>query len=223
MALVALDYLFLPPLYSLKLTDKFDLLRLAIFATCVITTIALFRWKAPPTELLLRSGQHVEDASDVYHWHFCFNSLAASLDDRGVFLLDARGNVASWSEGAQALLGYSAAGVCGRHLSSLYPAEALKDDEPGRALQQAAGTSKLEGVTWLVRSNGSRLQAKVVLTALNDPSILSRGRDADRCGRGTGQALRLPRRGLGTGATSAVRRSRNRRLRDFSGADERQF
>jgi PAS domain S-box-containing protein len=90
------------------------------------------------------------------------------LDDRGVFLLDARGNVASWSEGAQALLGYSAAGVCGRHLSSLYPAEALKDDEPGRALRQAAGTSKLEGVTWLMRSNGSRLQAKIVITALHD-------------------------------------------------------
>jgi PAS domain S-box-containing protein len=97
------------------------------------------------------------------------------LGDRGVFLLDARGNVASWSEGAQALLGYSAASVCGRHLSSLYPAEALKDDEPGRALRQAAGTSKLEEVTWLVRSNGSRLQAKVVLTALNDPSIYHAG------------------------------------------------
>src|SRR6185312_4514589 len=73
-------------------------------------------------------------------------AIVRDLKDLGVFLLDAEGRIQSWSSGAEAITGYSAAEVLGGPLARLFPAE--ESERPAHALTVAAAQGSFEDEGW---------------------------------------------------------------------------
>jgi PAS domain S-box-containing protein len=97
-----------------------------------------------------------------------FRLLVHSVKDYGIFLLDPRGNVATWNEGAERIKGYTAAEIVGRHFSTFYPPEDVAAGKPPWELETAAREGRLEDEGWRVRKDGTRFWANVVITALRN-------------------------------------------------------
>lgn len=94
--------------------------------------------------------------------------LLDAITDCGIVKLDSAGNVAYWSAGAQALLGYSGAAVLGRPASMFYTDEdrASGIAETELAAARESGHYEFEG--WRVRQDGQRFLARVVVTPIRD-------------------------------------------------------
>jgi PAS domain S-box-containing protein len=89
--------------------------------------------------------------------------------------MDPAGNVASWNEGAEHILGYQADQILGRSSSLFYTAEDLQGGLFERELRTAAEAGQASDENWLVRKDGSRLWASGTTTALRDPAGQLRG------------------------------------------------
>lgn len=97
------------------------------------------------------------------------------LKDYAIFLLDAEGYIASWNEGAARLKGYSEAEVIGRHFSICYTSEDVAAGKPALALKQAGAAGRHEEEGWVVRKDGTRFWADVLVTAARDEAGRLRG------------------------------------------------
>ncbi|MBV9773687.1 MAG: PAS domain S-box protein, partial [Gemmatimonadetes bacterium] len=97
-----------------------------------------------------------------------YRLLVENVTDYAIFMLSPEGVVASWSEGAERILGYTEAEILGRHFSVLSPPEEVEAGKPEFALGAAIREGRWEDVTWRVRGDGSRLWGSVVLTAVVD-------------------------------------------------------
>lgn len=97
-----------------------------------------------------------------------FRLLVEQVKDYAIFMLDARGNISSWNQGARRLKGYSADEIIGKHFSIFYTAEDLASDKPGREISTAIREGRYEEEGWRVRKDGTLFWASVVLTSLWD-------------------------------------------------------
>jgi two-component system, sensor histidine kinase and response regulator len=101
--------------------------------------------------------------------------LLHGVRDYSIILLDPQGNVATWNEGAEHIKGYKAEEILGRHISVLYPPEAVAANKPERVLEEARRNGRFEEVDWRMRKDGTRFWANVVITALRDAGGRLRG------------------------------------------------
>src|SRR5262249_13157639 len=99
-----------------------------------------------------------------------FARLVTGVRDYAVFLLAARGDVLTWSAGAERIKGYRTEEIVGTHFSRFYPNEAVSSGWPAHELEVAAATGRFEDEGWRVRKDGSRFWANVVITALRGES-----------------------------------------------------
>jgi PAS domain S-box-containing protein len=97
-----------------------------------------------------------------------FRLLVQGVKDYAIYMLDPEGHVTNWNPGAQAIKGYTADEVVGRHFSSFYTEEDLQNGEPERALRTATETGKYEVEAWRVRKDGSRFRAGVLIDPIYD-------------------------------------------------------
>src|SRR5215208_580482 len=104
-----------------------------------------------------------------------FRLLVEGVKDYAIFMLDPKGKVASWNEGAHRIKGYRQQEILGRHFSLFYPEEDLKRGKPERALEMAQEKGTYEEEGWRVRKDGSRFWASVLITALWDEAGGLRG------------------------------------------------
>ncbi|MFB2891501.1 PAS domain S-box protein [Aerosakkonemataceae cyanobacterium BLCC-F50] len=99
------------------------------------------------------------------------NSLGLKRESEpkyAVFLLDAKGAVASWNQQAENLKGYQAKEIIGKHFSCFYLPEDIAQKKPDRYLQIAATEGHIEKEGWRIRQDGSRFWANAIITALRD-------------------------------------------------------
>jgi PAS domain S-box-containing protein len=99
-----------------------------------------------------------------------FRMLVESVRDYAIFLLDPRGHVQSWNEGARAIKGYEPEEIIGRHISVFYTPEARDAGRPQELLQLAVEQGRAEEEGWRVRRDGTRFWADVVITSAHDAS-----------------------------------------------------
>jgi PAS domain S-box-containing protein len=92
-----------------------------------------------------------------------------------IFMLDPEGHVQSWNAGAQAIKGYSAKEVLGKHFSIFYTADDIAHGKPARALEQALRTGRNHDEGWRVRKDGSVFWANVTVTPVRDAEGRLRG------------------------------------------------
>ena len=95
-----------------------------------------------------------------------FRVLVQGVKDYAIFMLDPRGRVASWNEGAQRINGYTAEEIIGRHFSAFYPAADVAAGKTKMELTVAAAEGTYEEEGWRVRKDGTCFWASVLITAL---------------------------------------------------------
>jgi PAS domain S-box-containing protein len=102
-----------------------------------------------------------------------FRLLVQSVKDYAIFMLDPRGVVSTWNEGAQRIKGYKASEIIGRHFSQFYTEVDKASGKPARELEIASRVGKYEEEGWRVRKDGTLFWASVVITAVhNDEGAL---------------------------------------------------
>ncbi len=97
-----------------------------------------------------------------------FRLLVQGVRDYAIYRLDKDGLVSSWNAGAEAIKGYRADEIIGRHFSTFYTPEDRERGEPDRALATALSTGKFEGEAQRVRKNGEVFWAHVLLDPIFD-------------------------------------------------------
>lgn len=103
----------------------------------------------------------VDDAS--------FRVFIESVRDYALFMLDPTGHILTWNSGAEAIKGYRAEEIIGRHFSVFYPPDSIESGLPAHELVVAAREGRFEDEGWRVRKDGTRFWANVVITALRAP------------------------------------------------------
>jgi PAS domain S-box-containing protein len=99
-----------------------------------------------------------------------FKLLVEGVSDYAIYMLDAKGHVASWNTGAQRIKGYQPNEIIGKHFSNFYTAVDREQGVPGNALKTAAAEGRFEKEGWRVRKDGSQFWASVVIDAIKNES-----------------------------------------------------
>lgn len=95
-----------------------------------------------------------------------FRELVQQVKDYGIFMLDEKGRIISWNEGAKRINGYEAEEIIGKYFSIFYTEEDKINGKPANELKIAQATGKYEEEGWRVRKNGMLFWTNVVITAL---------------------------------------------------------
>ena len=101
--------------------------------------------------------------------------VVSSVTDYAILMLGLDGQVISWNEGGERILGYRAEEIIGQHFSRFYLPEDISNGKPAFELAEATRNGRSEDEGWRVRKDGSRLYANVVVTALYDETGRLRG------------------------------------------------
>ncbi|MEV6226506.1 EAL domain-containing protein [Saccharopolyspora shandongensis] len=91
--------------------------------------------------------------------------LAAGLQEYAIFVLDAAGRVDGWDDGSERIMGYRSEEIIGKHFSVFSPAEPGVADHAEWQLAQAAELGSHVDEGWLLRRDGTRFWAHVVIIA----------------------------------------------------------
>ncbi len=97
-----------------------------------------------------------------------YRLLLRGARDYAIYMLDIQGQVRSWNEGAERLQGYTADEIIGRHFRIFLPPEVRAGAMASDALITAAREDQFETETWLIRKDGSRFYANVVMDAIRN-------------------------------------------------------
>ncbi|HEX7670055.1 MAG TPA: PAS domain S-box protein [Polyangiaceae bacterium] len=90
------------------------------------------------------------------------------LRDLALFTLGPRGTVATWSVGAERLIGYTSEEIVGQPVSRFHSPEEAGAGTPDKQLIVAERTGRFDGEGWRVRKDGTKFWATVAITALQD-------------------------------------------------------
>lgn len=102
-----------------------------------------------------------------------YRLLVEQVTDYGIFMMDEKGRIASWNEGARRINGYSADEIIGKYFSIFYPEEDIISGKPEHELKVARAEGKYEEEGWRLKKNRDRFWASIVITAVyNDAGIL---------------------------------------------------
>jgi PAS domain S-box-containing protein len=115
------------------------------------------------------SGRKV--AEDQFrHSDEIFHLMVNNIKDHGIIMLDPRGEVVTWNTGSQAISGYRADEVVGKHFSLFYSSSDIEHGKPEQELATANSTGRFAAEGWRLRKDATAFWADVVVTALRDPS-----------------------------------------------------
>jgi PAS domain S-box-containing protein len=97
-----------------------------------------------------------------------FRHLVQGVTDYAIYMLDLKGHVSSWNEGARRIKGYEPDEIIGEHFSRFYTPEDRERGEPARALETARSEGRFLAESWRIRKSGERFRASVVIDAIRD-------------------------------------------------------
>ena len=97
-----------------------------------------------------------------------FRLLLEAVSDYAIYMLDVEGRVLTWNSGAQAIKGYAASEVVGRHFAMFFTPEDIAAGTPQAELETAARTGRADSEGWRLRKNGTVFWAGIVLTPVHD-------------------------------------------------------
>ncbi|WP_331235598.1 PAS domain-containing sensor histidine kinase [Natronorarus salvus] len=95
-------------------------------------------------------------------------SLISRIEEYAIYVLDTRGRVVSWNQGAMEITGYEEREVIGEHVSTFYTREDRDRGHPDRLLAEAVTNGSSEDRGWRVRADGSRYWANALLTTIEE-------------------------------------------------------
>jgi PAS domain S-box-containing protein len=104
-----------------------------------------------------------------------FRLLIESVKEYAIYMLDASGHVMSWNAGAQAILGFEAGEIMGKHFSRFYLPEEIHSGKPWQQLENARHQGRLELEGLRVRKDGAVFNAQVLIAPVHDSEGRLRG------------------------------------------------
>ena len=104
-----------------------------------------------------------------------FQLLVDNIRDYAIILLDPKGTVLTWNQGAERLKGWKTGEIIGQNFSRFYPPEDLAKGKTEMELKSALAEGRFEDEGWRVRKDGSRFWANVIITPLLDKQGELRG------------------------------------------------
>jgi PAS domain S-box-containing protein len=104
-----------------------------------------------------------------------FELLSAAMRDGALLALAPEGSIARWNAPAERLFGWRAEEVIGKHVSSLCAEEDAFRGVLDALLRRAAHEGQVDAEAWLVRSDGTRFRAAIVVLALRGERDGTRG------------------------------------------------
>ncbi|HTW87667.1 MAG TPA: PAS domain-containing sensor histidine kinase [Candidatus Binataceae bacterium] len=139
------------------------------WASCVITPIIDMRGEVSGFVKVTRDLTERKLADEkLQRSEERYRMLIAEVRDYAIFALDSQGQIASWNSGAVQIEGYSAGEAIGRHFSLFYLPADNAADKPQRLLDLALREDRASDEGWLVRKDGSRYWADVIISPLRD-------------------------------------------------------
>ena len=97
-----------------------------------------------------------------------YRLIVEAIEDYAILTMDPEGKVASWSSGAERLLGYEAEEILGRDGACFFTPEDVQKGAPEAELRKAAETGRAADDRWHVRKNGSYFFASGITSSLRD-------------------------------------------------------
>lgn len=110
--------------------------------------------------ILKGTSELLSETQDLYRL------LVQGVRDYAIFLLSPTGYVQTWNAGAEAIKGYKAEEIIGKHFSQFYPEEAKAIKHPEMELEHATQYGSFEEEGWRVKKDGSLFWANVLITAI---------------------------------------------------------
>jgi PAS domain S-box-containing protein len=104
-----------------------------------------------------------------------FRLLLESVKDYAIYMVDVDGRVLTWNAGAQAIQGYSADEVLGRHFSMFFTQQDVAAGVPDAELEASARAGIMQTEGWRVRRDGELFWANVISRPVMDASGQLRG------------------------------------------------
>lgn len=95
-----------------------------------------------------------------------YRALVQQVTDYGIFMMDEKGRIINWNEGARNISGYTADEIVGKYFSVFYPEEDIVNGKPAMELRVAKEKGKYEEEGWRIKKDGSRFWASVVITTV---------------------------------------------------------
>ena len=144
----------------------------AIFS--IVTAVVLVRLRPDiltlPSagELQVEIEQRRRAEADAFAEQERVRAIAESVQDHGLFMMDAHGIVMNWNIGAERLKGYTEEEIVGKHFSCFYTPEDVIAGKPEDAIRTALEIGQFEDQGWRTRKDGSRFWAQVVMRPVRD-------------------------------------------------------
>lgn len=101
--------------------------------------------------------------------------MVDGIKDYAIFMLDTEGRITSWNEGAARLKGYRSDEIIGKDLSLCFSPQDIRHSKTERVLAHAIAEERYEDECWMIRKDGSRFWADLIITALRDEQGHLRG------------------------------------------------
>src|SRR5215470_13837504 len=130
-----------------------------IISGCVLFLYFLRQFASQQSQLVV--SDRALQASEQH-----FHMLVQGVKDYAIYMLDPQGHITSWNSGAEYIEGYREEEIIGQHVSRFHTPEGQQSGLPAAALKQAKQKGKYEAEGWLVRKDGSRYWASVVVNAI---------------------------------------------------------
>ncbi|KAK2753117.1 hypothetical protein FQN55_005077 [Onygenales sp. PD_40] len=99
-------------------------------------------------------------------------NLIDSIQHAAIFMLTPEGKIATWTQSAATLKGYTAEEIIGKHFSIFYSKNDILTDKPGRELGKAIQDGRVEDEGWRYRKDGSKFWANVVISPIYRFNVL---------------------------------------------------
>lgn len=114
------------------------------------------------------TGERYNAEEPLHRSEEYYRLLVEGVKDYAIFMLDPKGRVTTWNEGAQRIKGYGAQEIIGEHFSTFYTEEDVQLGHPEHELRVAASEGRYEEEGVRVSKDGSKFWASVLITALRD-------------------------------------------------------
>jgi PAS domain S-box-containing protein len=125
--------------------------------------------KSPDTSAHIKTGTAFWSAEEA------FRLLVESIKDYALFMMDAEGNIMSWSLGVERILGYSEDEFLKMNGRDIFLPEDRAAGVPEAEIGKAIAEGRAEDDRWHIRKDKTRFWASGVTTALYDEAGALRG------------------------------------------------
>lgn len=94
--------------------------------------------------------------------------MVEDATDYSFIVIDADGTIATWNRGAEALFGFTPDEIIGRHISTIFTIDDVRDGVPQQEMETAVAEGKAIDSRWHVRNDGTRFFADGITRSFTD-------------------------------------------------------